>query len=133
MPASTLFVIALVSLCYLIGLTYIAKQEALNRLGAMWPLLLLVVPVVYDLLILPEKGVLAFMAAGALATLILISLYFLKRRAKGDVSRAVMSLIAGISLVDAIYLAGAGNRVAVTAALICFAATLALQRWVKGT
>ena len=44
-----------------------------------------------------------------------------------------MSLIAGISLVDAVYLAGAADQAAATAALFCFLATLAMQRWIRGT
>ena len=34
-------------LCHLIGLTYIAKQEHLDRIGSLWPLGFLAVPVVY--------------------------------------------------------------------------------------
>ena len=51
----------------------------------------------------------------ALALWILRALYLLKRRAKGDVPRAVVSLIAGISLVDALFLATAGAMAAAAA------------------
>ncbi len=34
---------------YLIGLTYAAKEEALNRIGHAWPLAFLAVPVAYGL------------------------------------------------------------------------------------
>ena len=34
-------------LCHLIGLTYIAKQEHLDRIGSLWPLGFLAAPVVY--------------------------------------------------------------------------------------
>ena len=34
-------------LCHLIGLTYIAKQEHLDRIGSLWPLGFLAVPVLY--------------------------------------------------------------------------------------
>ncbi|MGB0084925.1 MAG: hypothetical protein WBP94_06080, partial [Rhodomicrobiaceae bacterium] len=61
------------------------------------------------------------------------ALHFLRRRAKGDVPTAVMRLIAGISLVDAVYLAGAADQAAATAALFCFLATHAMQRWIRGT
>ena len=39
----------IVSLCYLIGLTYVAKQESLRRVDNVWPLLFLAVPFVYGL------------------------------------------------------------------------------------
>src|SRR5258708_3331902 len=42
-------VAAIVLLCYLIGLTYTAKQEHLDRLGAVWPLAFLAVPVAYGI------------------------------------------------------------------------------------
>jgi 4-hydroxybenzoate polyprenyltransferase len=49
------------------------------------------------------------------------------------VPRAVVSLIAGISLVDALFLASAGALLATAAAIGCFIATLLTQRWVSGT
>jgi 4-hydroxybenzoate polyprenyltransferase len=49
------------------------------------------------------------------------------------VPRAVVSLIAGISLVDALFLAAAGALLAAAAAVLCFIATLLTQRWVSGT
>jgi hypothetical protein len=39
-----LLLAAVVSLCYLIGLTYVAKQESLRRVKNIWPLLFLAVP-----------------------------------------------------------------------------------------
>jgi 4-hydroxybenzoate polyprenyltransferase len=68
-----------------------------------------------------------------LAAWIVVALSFLKRRARGDVPRAVIGLIAGISLVDAVFLAGATETEAALVAVLCFLATLALQRWVIGT
>jgi 4-hydroxybenzoate polyprenyltransferase len=46
---ATAYVAAMVLLCYLIGLTYTAKQEHLDRLGNAWPLAFLVVPVAYGI------------------------------------------------------------------------------------
>ena len=40
---------ALLLLCYLIGLTYVAKQETLGEVRNLWPLLFLAAPVVYAL------------------------------------------------------------------------------------
>jgi hypothetical protein len=39
---------AIVALCYLIGLTYIAKQETLSQMGNLWPLGFLAVPFIYE-------------------------------------------------------------------------------------
>jgi hypothetical protein len=64
---------------------------------------------------------------------ILFALYLLKRRANGDVPRAVVSLIAGISLVDVLFLITAGAIGAALLSGLCFLLTLALQRWVSGT
>jgi UbiA prenyltransferase family len=132
-PALELFLIAAVSFCYLVGLTYAAKQEALDRLGAIWPLLFLAAPLVYGLTAVREGYGTILLAVGAFAALISAAFYLLRRRMKGDVPRAIVSLIAGISLVDALYLAAAASGIAAAIALICFAATLAMQRWVTGT
>ncbi|MFD1733965.1 hypothetical protein ACFSC4_26380 [Deinococcus malanensis] len=47
--------------------------------------------------------------------------------------RAVAQLIAGVSLLDALVLAVAGAYNLVPVALIAFALTLFLQRYIKGT
>jgi 4-hydroxybenzoate polyprenyltransferase len=132
-PSAMLFVAAFVSLCYLIGLTYAAKQEALDRLDRLWPLLFLGAPIFYGLVIALQGGVLAAAALVALVIWTLVALYFLRRRSKGDVPRAVVSLIAGISLVDAVFLAAAGAGGAALVSGSCFLLTLTLQRWVSGT
>ena len=120
-----------VSLCYLIGLTYVAKREMLGRIGNLWPLLFLAAPLAYGFLLANKAtGQLVLLA---LAGWIGVALWLLRRRRPGDIPRAVVSLIAGISLVDALFLAVAGWPGAVVAALACFAATLTLQRWISGT
>lgn len=126
------FVAAIVLLCYLIGLTYTAKQEHLDRLGAVWPLAFLAVPVAYG-------SWLATRQSSALLPLLLFigwmlyALWLLRRRAKGDVPRAVVSLIAGIALLDSVILAGHGAPVLAGLAVVAFVLTLSLQRWVSGT
>ena len=119
-------------LCHLIGLTYIAKQEHLNRVGALWPLGFLALPLLYGLW-------LAWATPGAALPLLLyaavlvFALSRLRRRAPGDVPVAVVSLIAGMSLLDAVVLAGAGHAVPAMLAVAAFGLTLALQKWVSGT
>jgi len=120
-----------VSLCYLIGLTYIAKRESLGRLGSLWPLLFLAAPLAYGALL--AGGIAGQVVLVALAGWIGVALWLLRRRGPGDIPRAVVSLIAGISLVDALFLAIDGWPGAAAVAFACFATTLVLQRWISGT
>ncbi len=120
-----------VSLCYLIGLTYVAKRESLGRLGSLWPLLFLAAPLAYGALL--AGGTAGQVALVALAGWIGVALWLLRRRGPGDIPRAVVSLIAGISLVDALFLAVDGWPGAAVLAFACFATTLVLQRWISGT
>jgi UbiA prenyltransferase family len=132
-PAIGVFVAALVSLSYLIGLTYIAKQEAHDGIGRLWPLIFLAAPLAYGALEANQAPVTVAIAVAALVAWMFWSLSYLRRRRPGDVSRAVVSLIAGISLVDALFLASAGAALAALLAGLCFLATLLTQRWVSGT
>ena len=118
--------------CYLIGLTYVAKQENLGKVENLWPLLFLAAPVAYGAWLAaarPVAGVFWLLFSGW----ILVALWFLRRRAKGDVPRAVVSLIAGISLLDALLIAAAGAPALAVLALAGFGVTLILQRYVAGT
>ncbi len=129
---SVVMLAAGVLLCHLIGLTYIAKQEHLDRIGALWPLGFLAVPVVYGVtLALSEPA--TWLPLAIAAGVLLFALGLLRRRARGDVPRAVVTLIAGMSVLDGVVLAGAGQLVPAVLAVVAFALTLALQRWVSGT
>ena len=68
-----------------------------------------------------------------LAAWVLYALTLWRRRKPGDVPRAVVSLIAGISLLDAMLLTGAGAMTLAWFAAAAFVLTLLLQRWVSGT
>jgi 4-hydroxybenzoate polyprenyltransferase len=118
--------------CYLIGLTYVAKQENLDRVENLWPLLLLAAPVAGGAWLVAAQPV-----AGIFWLLftawMLAALWFLRRRAKGDVPRAVVSLIAGISLLDALLIAAAGAPALAAPALAGFGVTLFFQRYIAGT
>ncbi len=120
--------------CYLIGLTYIAKQENLNQVENMWPLLFLAAPVIAGAILsldqFPVASILWFVFSGW----ILAALYFLKRRQAGDIPRAVVSLIAGMSLFDALLIAAVtGQMMWALLAVAGFGLTLFLQRFVSGT
>ncbi len=117
---------------YIVGLTYAAKQEAYDRLDRAWPLVVLVVPLLYALT-QTGMGLLALLIWAGLSAVVLIALRLLFRRNKGDVPKAVVTMIAGISLYDAVLIAGAGQAGLALLAVVGFGVTLALQRIVSGT
>jgi hypothetical protein len=128
----TVYIAATVLLCYLIGLTYAAKQEHLARIGSVWPLAFLAVPLAFGAyLALSQNAAWLPLLAFAICTVYAVRL--LLRRKSGDVPRAVVSLIAGISLLDAVVLAAQGALWLSLCAAAAFVLTLALQRWVSGT
>jgi len=138
---------AMVAWCYLIGLTYAAKQEAVNprsriagggidRLGRLWPLAFLSVPFVFGAPLLASWDLWGILTGVYVALLAVVvhAVRLLRGHAPGRFPRAVMMLIAGISLLDALLVGRAGGTAAaviVTAA--GFPATLGMQRWVRGT
>ncbi len=117
--------------CHVVGLTYAAKQEAYDRIGAAWPLAVMAVPVVIGAMMLEGVVAVVLLAAYVIWSGWALSLLF--RRRPGDVPRAVVSLIAAVSLYDAVLIAGTGGGWLALPALAAFAATLALQRMVPGT
>jgi 4-hydroxybenzoate polyprenyltransferase len=131
-PPALLWLAALLLLCYLIGLTYVAKQENLGEVKNLWPLLFLAAPLIYALVharASPTSGVMFAL----FAIWVGVALWFLRRRRPGDVPRAVVSLIAGIALLDAVLIAAAGAPGIAWLAVAGFVLTLALQRLVPGT
>lgn len=123
---------ALVLLCYLIGLTYAAKKEHLGRLENAWPLAFLAVPMLYGVHLAPAQPIVVLPLI-SLAAWAAYALWLLRRRRPGDVPRAVVSLIAGIALLDATLLAGHGHLLFAGLAAAAFVLTLVLQRWITGT
>jgi 4-hydroxybenzoate polyprenyltransferase len=119
-------------LAYLVGLTYTAKQEHLNELGSAWPLAFLAAPLVYGATLLGGAGWLAAAVWLGLVLWVAYAVSFLFRRPR-VVPRAVVSLIAGISLLDALLAAGHGAPGVAGLCVLGFALTLAFQRFVPGT
>src|SRR5690606_7081377 len=113
---------------------YAARQEAYDRLDRAWPLAVLALPLSVGLWF-------AITAGSALALALLVAyagwgaraLRCLFRRRKGDVPRAIIGLIAGISLYDAALIAATGAPWLALLAAAGFFATLALQRVAAGT
>lgn len=131
LPTAVL-IAAAVSLSYLIGLTYIAKQETLRRVENLWPALFLAAPFVYAAPIATGSVFGAFYVLGFVAW-VLYAVSFLLRPGRINVPRAVISLIAGISLLDGLFVIGHGQPALAGLAVAGFVATLLLQRYVAGT
>jgi len=123
---------AAVLLSYLIGLTYVAKQETLAELRNLWPLLFLGAPFLYGFPALADGRVGAALYLGLLAW-VGYAVSLLVRPGRVNIPRAVVSFIAGISLLDGLLMAGAGAPGAAVCGVGGFGLTLALQRYVRGT
>lgn len=132
-PPTQLWWAAILLLGYLIGLTYVAKQETLGVVRNLWPLGFLGLPIVYAALVALDHGVVSVGLFVLFTGWVGYALRFLWRRLPGDVPRAVVSLIAGIALLDAVFVAATGATVVSAFAVAAFLATLALQRLVAGT
>ena len=123
---------ALVLLCYLIGLTYVAKQENLTEVRHLWPLAFLAAPFLYAWPTSLGADVGAPLYLGFLLW-VAYAVAGLVRPGRHDIRRAVVSLIAGISLLDALLIASVGDSWRAAWAVGGFVLTLVLQRWVPGT
>jgi len=123
---------AAVLLFYLIGLTYTARFETVGAVRNVWPLVCLAAPFVFRIPAVRTGAFGTLLYVGAFAW-VLACLSHLGWRRRTDVPRAVVGMIAGIALVDALAIATYGSVGLALAAACGFALTLALQRWVPGT
>jgi 4-hydroxybenzoate polyprenyltransferase len=114
---------------YLIGLTYTAKIEGKSG-RRLWPLVFLAVPFLKEARALGSGIVPALVYAVFFCVVAWAVRLVMNDRAVG---RAIVLLLSGISLLDALLLAGAGHDMAALVASGGFVATRVLQRWVKGT
>jgi 4-hydroxybenzoate polyprenyltransferase len=117
---------------YVIGLSYVARQETLTRLTNLWPLALLATPFVYGL---PE-GLRSMEPAVIYVSFLAWVIYALWRLMKGTqmaIREGISTLIAGIALLDALLIALAGDpQLAAIVAGGAFLTRLA-HRFVPGT
>jgi 4-hydroxybenzoate polyprenyltransferase len=130
-PAAV-WIAGLAMAAHVAGLTYAAKQEALDRVERLWPLAVLVLPLIVGAAAIPGHWwAAAFWLALAAADWLAVD-KLRRRAAPGAVPAAVAALIAAISLVDALMVA----PVSPAAAVLCvagYAATRLAQRIVPGT
>jgi 4-hydroxybenzoate polyprenyltransferase len=131
-PAATL-------LLYVVGLTHVARFENASAVGRVWPTLFVFAPPLVvvsgalfgsGVLDAPLAAVLLVHAGWTLRAVVIAL-----RGGRGAIPRAVVPLIAGISLVDALFVASRAERdyQALVVAFSAFGLTLLLQRWVRGT
>jgi 4-hydroxybenzoate polyprenyltransferase len=123
---------AVILLSYLIGLTYVAKQETLTEYRNLWPLAFLFAPFVYTAPGLLHSSVATVIYLGFLIW-VGYGVMLLVRRGRVNIPRAVISFIAGISLLDALLIANSGATSVAPWGIAGFGATLLLQRYVRGT
>ena len=118
------------------GLTYAAKQEAYDRIDRMWPLAVLAIPVAIGAWMSWHPlfwNLPAFVLLGLYVLWMLWCLRYLFRRAPGDIPRAVVGLIAGMALYDAVMIASVGATFLAVFAVLGFVLTLIFQKVVPGT
>lgn len=132
---------AAVTFSYLIGLTYTAKQEKFSHVSTLWPLACLVAPVIFGL-VNAGSSVLTWTSTIAVCGWTLYCLQLVMRRNPGDIPKAVTGLIAGIALIDGLFITIAANTygysststiIMVGTCWLAFALTLKLQRYISGT
>jgi 4-hydroxybenzoate polyprenyltransferase len=131
-PPAALYLAGLLLLCYLVGLTYAAKQEHLAALTNLWPLALMALPVAFAL-DAAREGIVPALAAVLFVGWLLLALRRLRRRQPGDVPAAVSALLAGICLWDAVVLASLGESGLALLAVLGFGLCLLLQRRIAAT
>jgi hypothetical protein len=122
---------AIALFAHVVGLTYTAKQESLDRIDRLWPLAVLAVPLV---LALPGigSGLVPIAAFALLALADGHAVARLRTRAPGAVQSSVGALIAAICLVDALVIAAYAPALAA----LCvgfYVVTRLLHRIVPGT
>ncbi len=126
--SASLILWSLLLALYIIGLTYLAKMESRPGFARYWPALALVLPAVYAALYVNIWGLLLLLLFISWVSFCLYLVYV-----KRSFGAAIGSLIAGVSLLDALVLAVTGSTVGVILALLAFGLTLFFQRYIKGT
>jgi 4-hydroxybenzoate polyprenyltransferase len=120
---------AAVLLIYIVGLTQVAKAEGGGLLAA-WPLAAVLAAIGYWVGWVDSVWFALLLVA--FAAWVLRSLWLVRERRR--IGAGVVSLIAGVSLFDALAVASAGGSVAAVACcLAAFLATIALQTKIAGT
>jgi len=119
---------------YIVGLTHIARFENGKVVDRAWVAAFVLSPVLVAApAVIAQQSVLPALCLALLLGWSLRSMSFALRGGKGQIPRAVVSLIAGASLVDALFISLHGSPYLVLAALAAFLLTLKWQRKIPGT
>ena len=90
---------------YIIGLSYIARQETLARLTSVWPLAFLATPFAYGITQGALRSIVSALIYGGFFVWVLYAVRRLVLGSQPDVREGVSTLIAGIALLDALLIA----------------------------
>jgi 4-hydroxybenzoate polyprenyltransferase len=119
---------------YIVGLTHVARFETGKTLDKAWVAAFVFAPLVAAAPVLWEqKAPLPALCAVLLLGWSVRSLSFALKGGPGQIPRAVVSLIAGISLVDALFISLLADPPLVLLALAAFLLTLKWQKRIPGT
>ena len=121
-------------LCYVVGLTYTAAFENEGSLRNRGPLILLIVPpAVATASTNLSLSVSVLPAVAAFCAWTMYAIRFASNREAIDIPGAVVRLIAGIALVDAMFAAAVGRPDLALAAAAMLPLTRLFQRFIPGT
>jgi UbiA prenyltransferase family len=119
---------------YIVGLTHIARFETGSVVQRAWPSAFVLSPLLVAVGELwSEPALLPLLCATLLATWSARALSSALRGGPGQIPRAVVNLIAGVSLVDALFISLYGPPLLVLPAFAAFLLTLKWQRRIPGT
>ena len=122
---------ALFLLSYLIGLTFLAKQENIGFLKNQWPLLFLIAPIVYGYTL--TDNIFSYIVLGLFILNIMLSIYFIFSKKNRDIRKSVTLLISGICIFDAILITHHGEINLAILSFAFFTLTLFFQKYISGT
>ena len=126
-----IFVASFFLLSYLIGLTYLAKQENIGYLKNQWPLLFLIAPIIYGYTLI--ENYFSYIALGFFVLNIFVALYFTFNKKIRNIKKSVTLLISGICIYDAVLIAHHGEVNLAILSLSFFVLTLFFQKYISGT
>jgi 4-hydroxybenzoate polyprenyltransferase len=115
---------------YIAGLTYTAKQENLRELENTWPLTIFAIPLIWVTVSANTMSIpflVLFLGWTARA------IHMVWVRDRSNIRKAVAAMIAGVSLLDAVLIAEAGQPGLALLAVASFLLTLRLHRRISGT
>jgi hypothetical protein len=119
---------------YIVGLTHIARFENGSVVDRAWVAAFVLSPLLAAApAVIAQRAALPALCFALLLGWSLRSMSFALRGGTGQIPRAVVSLIAGASLVDALFISLHGNAYFALAALGTFLLTLKWQRKIPGT